>query len=85
MSCSVIHRHDYHSILLDEAIRLGAEIVVGQHVTKVDVLRDRVTTADGTEWTGNVIVGADGEAPKPHALTAHLSEIQCGCSLSRTN
>jgi flavin-dependent dehydrogenase len=57
---SVIHRHDYHSILLEEATRLGAEIVVGQHITKVDVSRDRVMTADGTEWAGDVIIGADG-------------------------
>lgn len=59
-STSVIHRHDYHSILLEEATRLGTEIVLGQHVTKVDVSRDRVITADGTEWAGDVIVGADG-------------------------
>jgi 2-polyprenyl-6-methoxyphenol hydroxylase-like FAD-dependent oxidoreductase len=57
---SVIHRHDYHSILLDEATRLGTEIVLGQHITKVDVSRDRVMTADGTEWAGDVIIGADG-------------------------
>jgi flavin-dependent dehydrogenase len=56
----VIHRHDYHAILLDEAKRLGATVVLGQHVTKVDVAGDRVVTNDGTEWVGDVIVGADG-------------------------
>ena len=58
---SVIHRHDYHAILLDEAKRLGATLVVGQHVTEVDVAGDRVVTKDGTEWVGDVIVGADGK------------------------
>ncbi|KIX01938.1 uncharacterized protein Z518_07877 [Rhinocladiella mackenziei CBS 650.93] len=56
----VLHREDYHSILLREARRLGVEIRLDANVTAVSFERTEVTLSDGEIVGGNVIVGADG-------------------------
>ncbi|EAW17776.1 putative salicylate hydroxylase [Aspergillus fischeri NRRL 181] len=55
----VIHRADYHQILLDKARDLGVEIHLGALVEKV--LVDETAVIVGSETiTGDVIIGADG-------------------------
>ncbi|KAF2011971.1 FAD/NAD(P)-binding domain-containing protein [Aaosphaeria arxii CBS 175.79] len=56
----VIHRQDYHGILLEEATRLGAAIRLGASVKNILTDRDTVVLEDGTELTANAIIGADG-------------------------
>ena len=55
----VVHRADYHKVLLDEAIRRGAEIHLDCDVVKVD-LSGSVNLADGKVHSADVVVGADG-------------------------
>lgn len=55
----VVHRADYHKVLLDEAVRRGAEIHLNCDVVKVDVLGS-VRLADGVVHSADVVVGADG-------------------------
>jgi len=55
----VIHRHDYHSILLKEAKRLGVQIRLNADVTSLDFERTKLELAD-EEIQADVIVGADG-------------------------
>jgi salicylate hydroxylase len=57
---SIIHRVDYHRILLDEAIRLGAVLRLGAEV--IDISTEKLTArlADGTTIRADVIIGADG-------------------------
>lgn len=57
---SVIHRVDYHRILYDEAIRLGAVLRLGAEVTSISVEQQTALLADGTMIRADVIVGADG-------------------------
>jgi salicylate hydroxylase len=58
---SVVHRHDYHSILLEEARRLGATLRLNADVAKLDFEQTSVVLADGEVIKAEVIVGADGE------------------------
>lgn len=59
----VIHREDYHAILLEAALAHGADLRLGQQVSKVDVELNQIYLSDGTIFTGDVIVGADGSSP----------------------
>jgi salicylate hydroxylase len=56
----LIHRADYQRILYEEAIALGAQVILATWVASIDPDKPSVTTADGTEYTADVIVGADG-------------------------
>lgn len=56
----VIHREDYHRILFDEAIRLGAEIRLDTDVADVDTGNSKVFLKKGEVITGDAIIGADG-------------------------
>jgi salicylate hydroxylase len=57
---SIIHRVDYHRILLDEAIRLGAVLRLGAEVTGISTEEPTALLADGTRVMADVIIGADG-------------------------
>ena len=66
----VVHRQDYHTILLEEAERLGAIIKLNADVAKLDFERTETVLSDGEVICGDVIVGADGktvleEPPRP--------------------
>jgi flavin-dependent dehydrogenase len=65
---SVIHRADYHQILLDNARSLGVEIRLGALVEKI--LVDETAVIVGAETiTGDVIIGADGSfLSHPHLM-----------------
>jgi salicylate hydroxylase len=55
------HRADYHQILWDEAVRLGAQVKLNSFVQNIDFEKTEVHLEDGSVFTGDVIVGADGE------------------------
>ncbi|KAJ5645810.1 hypothetical protein N7490_002182 [Penicillium lividum] len=57
----IIHRVDYHRILLDEAVRLGAFLRLGAEVKDISIEEPTVILADGTMITADVIIGADGQ------------------------
>ncbi|EAW12904.1 putative salicylate hydroxylase [Aspergillus clavatus NRRL 1] len=56
----VIHRADYHQILLDQAQSLGVEIRLDAAVERVDVEETAVVLVGGEVIAGDVIIGADG-------------------------
>ncbi|RDW94229.1 uncharacterized protein DSM5745_01551 [Aspergillus mulundensis] len=56
----IIHRQDFHQVLLDEAGRLGVEIRLNAEVTDVVFDAPEVILASGERVAGDVIVGADG-------------------------
>lgn len=56
----VIHRQDYHAVLLQEAQRLGVDIRLNANVTDLDFKAAEVILADGEKLKGDVVVGADG-------------------------
>lgn len=57
----LIHRGDLHKVLLDRAYEVGAEIVVNAFVSKIDQETPSVMLRDGTRYTADLIVGADGK------------------------
>lgn len=61
---SVIHRVDYHRILYDEAIRLGAVLRLGAEVTSISTEEPAALLADGTSTQADIIIGADGKKIK---------------------
>lgn len=79
----MIHREDYHRVLVDEALRLGVEIMLSAHVTTVDFSRTELGLVDGRVFRGDVIVGADGlwseirplllDSPSPPVETGDLA------------
>ncbi|PPJ52452.1 hypothetical protein CBER1_10380 [Cercospora berteroae] len=58
----VIHREDYHAILLKEATRLGAKLQLDAQVEKVSASGNELTMVDGSTVQADVIIGADGTA-----------------------
>lgn len=57
----IIHREDFHRVLLDKATRLGAEIRINSEVTDIIFERPEVVLAGGQRVAGDVIIGADGK------------------------
>jgi salicylate hydroxylase len=60
----VIHRQDYHAILLEEAQRLGVAIKLDAEVVNLNFERTEVVLSGGEVIKGDVIVGADGKIPE---------------------
>ena len=57
----MIHRADYHRVLLDEAVRLGAEIRLNSKLVAIESSETpRVVLETGEVVHADVIVGADG-------------------------
>src|SRR5271155_1110568 len=77
----VIHRHDYHAILLKEARKLNADIRLGVSVENIDFAQTLVQLGNGEVLKGDVIIGADGmsnipEFPPPWlSCRAHLNGV----------
>ncbi|KAJ5177578.1 Monooxygenase FAD-binding [Penicillium coprophilum] len=57
----IIHRVDYHRILLDEAVRLGAVLQLGAEVEDIHTDQPAVLLADGRCISADVVIGADGQ------------------------
>ncbi|KAJ5782279.1 hypothetical protein N7457_004053 [Penicillium paradoxum] len=57
----IIHRVDYHRILLDEAIRLGAVLKLGAEVVDISTDEPAILLADGRRISVDVVIGADGQ------------------------
>jgi salicylate hydroxylase len=74
---STIHRAEYHETLYDEFVRLGGEIRLGCDVQKFSFDEPSVTTADGEEIQGDVVVGADGRTPSTPYISC-LSNVETG-------
>lgn len=74
-----IHRADYHKILVDEAVRLGVEIMLGCSVTGVLFDKPAVQIRNKPDFEADIIVGADGlksvcrEALLGHSDPPHLT------------
>ncbi|KAF1813356.1 FAD/NAD(P)-binding domain-containing protein [Eremomyces bilateralis CBS 781.70] len=56
----VIHRADYHQVLLDEAKRLGVEIQLNASVKDISFEDGVVYLEDDTTLKGDVVIGGDG-------------------------
>jgi salicylate hydroxylase len=65
---SVIHRADYHKVLLQEAEWLGTKVVLNTKVVGLDAHNGTVTSEDDREFTADVIVGGDGTCRTPSDL-----------------
>lgn len=56
----LIHRADYQKILLDAAIKSGADVKFDHRIESVDPEATTVTLANGTVLHADLIIGADG-------------------------
>lgn len=78
-----IHRADYHKVLVEGAEAVGVEILLNARVAGVDFDKPAVKFVDGSEFTADLVIGADGlksvcrEAllgrPDPPHLTGNLA------------
>ena len=57
----IIHRADLHSILLQEAKRIGVIVKLDIQFTCIDFVGPSVETSDGNKYVADVVIGADGE------------------------
>lgn len=55
-----IDRYRYDDFLLSMAREAGAEVIEGDRIVSLDVLKSALTTASGRTFASNVIIGADG-------------------------
>ncbi|KAJ5661452.1 uncharacterized protein N7477_009068, partial [Penicillium maclennaniae] len=76
----LIHRIDYHRILLDEAIRLGAVLMLGAEVENVSVEAPEVILTDGRKLSADVLIGADGQwsTIRKAVLRTPMSPVETG-------
>jgi len=56
----LVHRHDFHAILLEAALNAGVTIHKDKRVVSYDFSVPSATTADGRVWNADLIIGADG-------------------------
>lgn len=73
----VIHRADYHTVLLKEATRLGVQITLDAKVTKVEPNAGVVTLESGRTVTADVVVGGDGMFLTSPQLRPYPSIVVC--------
>ena len=57
----VVHRAHFHDALHKLAVDLGVEVLVGSRVTGYDADAPSVALEDGTIYSADLIVGADGQ------------------------
>jgi len=57
---SVIYRADYHKVLSDKVLARGGTIRLDSPVVRINFESNSVVLSNGTEYTADVIVGADG-------------------------
>lgn len=57
----VLHRADLLAVLVDEARRLNVELNTGCAAAEIDFSARTVRTVSGRVFTGDIIIGADGE------------------------
>lgn len=57
----LVHRADFHSLLVDTASKAGVEIHTTQQVVSYNFNAPSATTIDGKVWTADLIICADGE------------------------
>jgi salicylate hydroxylase len=62
---SVIHRADYHRVLLQEAEQLGTRVLLSTKVVDLDAHNGIISSEDHREVTADVIVGGDGTYRTP--------------------
>ncbi|CUM62466.1 uncharacterized protein PRCAT00000016001 [Priceomyces carsonii] len=63
-----IHRADFHRVLVDRAKELGVSIILNSTVVDLDFNTNKVFTSDNREYTGDIIIGADGLRSKVRSL-----------------
>lgn len=56
----VLHREDYHRVLMDQASRIGVRISLDSHVLSMSDDGKSVTLQNGKTLYADVVVGADG-------------------------
>ncbi|KAK4942345.1 hypothetical protein LTR10_017952 [Elasticomyces elasticus] len=81
----VIHRADYHEVMLETAKDLGVEVRLGCNVEHLDFISPQVTLSNGETLKADVIVGADGDLayratlPYEYIKSLHDPEIDELC------
>lgn len=71
----LIHRADYQQILYDAAIKQGIEVKFGARVADVDPEAPLVTLEDGTLYSADLVVGADGIKLRVRDLAVVTEEV----------
>lgn len=56
----MVHRADLHQTLWDAAKKVGAEMYLNSKVVQYDFEEGKVTLQDGTKYSGDLIIVADG-------------------------
>lgn len=56
----MVHRADYHSILLDKAVQVGVVVRPSSRVTEYDWTQPAAVLSDGSKEAADLVVVADG-------------------------
>ncbi|KAI1608241.1 putative salicylate hydroxylase [Exophiala viscosa] len=80
----VIHREDYHTILLDEALRLGATLQRDAHVENINVEGTEIAMMDGSTMQADVVIGADGADPIKPSFPTETGDLAYRATFSRS-
>lgn len=77
----VIHRAHFHSALCQKVQDMGIEIKLGARVVDYNPTEGSITLADGTIYTGDLVIAADGQSHIPIFFQLYLTNINKESSL----
>lgn len=55
-----VERYDYDNFLLQKALNTGANIIEGERIVSIDILKSMAVTLSGQKFEAKIIIGADG-------------------------
>jgi geranylgeranyl reductase family protein len=55
-----VERYDYDNFLLHKALNSGTNIIEGDRIVSIDILKGMVVTLSGHKFEAKIIIGADG-------------------------
>jgi salicylate hydroxylase len=71
-----VHRKEVLSVLVKEALQLGADLGLDSQIVKIDLTNGSIFTARGAHFRADVIIGADGENSFCRSLLNSSHQLQ---------
>jgi salicylate hydroxylase len=72
----VIHRAHFHSAMCQKVQDMGIEIKLGARVENYDPVAGSITLADGTTYSGDLVVAVDGWSHSQSYLNGNFPDLQ---------
>jgi salicylate hydroxylase len=72
----LIHRGDLHKVLLNRALEVGVSIKTSSFVSEINEAEPSVVLRDGSKYTADLVIGADGRPSSPRIVASAAKSLQ---------